>query len=471
MSFIVFVSFTTSCEELFNAEEELSEEEKIDDIIDIDAPLDNLTPEQQKTEMTNTGVEFVSEISNLMDQEAFNVASGLMKRMDNAETKLFKNNTPVQGIVNVLEVMASAKNGESSPISILEVMEVEAEEPSSLKEQWDELVGVYEFDLKNNELPEEPTSKSDKIIIKFPSSETATTNDCRIEISNFKSQTFSSDIVDDLDTEDLPLSIKAELFKSDKSIMSYEMSASYKSDGIPTAISSTLKMGVFSFNVSGKNEDNDIAADWSFKKDQTTLMAIGAFVVGKFTESAFEDAEDTEDPTKVISSGGAYLTIMNMKLGGKVKFTELYNEAEKISDKYSSQYEAIEDEYNKTWNWEKYDADMEKVEMQESKEMIPIINKYVEIALINTTRNKTVCKGEVIWDDTDDNVSIRLVFDDDSKEDITTYFDDENTFKPIIDKFEELTTKMNNKFPMLEETEDYEDDYEDDYVDYTPYKK
>ncbi len=430
---------------------------------------DNLTPEQQKEVLSSTGVSVAQELSTLTDQTAINAAASMIKRMDSN----LKSATPYMSIISSVASLSDDKNNAYALLKSIE-KEVSSEEevstPDTIINQWNEIKGMtYTYNFSTKEL-EETENREDAIIINFPASETATTNTGKLKISNITTFTITEKGKISEEFYDLPKSAEILLTVNSKEEMKFVFTATYKADGTPTKVNASLTIGVYSLSGEFDNTNTKISTDVIFKNATKNIISFGELAEGTFTEDAMSSMEDESELDKVVTKAGAYIAIMDVKLIGNIDVKTMMPAGRAIDDKYESQYDALSSKYETKWkdfykkyggynvdwtNYQKEYMEIQKAENMEyydidkkmNEEMIGVVNTNIEIALINTAKQKKICDGEfyVVNDAAEyhSDMNIKLKFGDGTYEDIETYF--EKGFDNVADEFEKMATKMQNK--------------------------
>ncbi len=144
-------------------------------------------------------------------------------------------------IFSTLNAIVATTRGEKELNNVFDAMiysrELKSEDPESIQEFWDENVGTYTWNPSISDWDEE--LGGDKIIFKFPSSESSSTDDAAITIYNYTGVNMSNPIDEDY-TGDLPVSLNADLKVGSEILVSFVFGASYNSDGVPNAVAADL---------------------------------------------------------------------------------------------------------------------------------------------------------------------------------------------------------------------------------------
>lgn len=378
------------------------------------------TPEDIKGMIEQEGIKFIQEISTLEDQTAINSIDAL--------NSLFETNNPFEeeatpGIIMKPLIPVRFLD---EPTTALKLMAPEEEGPETITELYDEVAGTYDWDASLQEWTY--TDDVENIIVNFPSDEVGTTNDAQISISYTGFQ--PTDYTDSLLAEyagDLPASLVYTLSINQASIMAITITADYKTSGMPTALSTELVIGSYTFLAEVSNDDVNALINYSLKKTGgLTIIDIGASAVGDLTQEAAEEMENEAD---MINSATVHFQIMDIRLAGDVDVTSLDLALTAISgsDSIARTLEAT------------------------------AINQYVNINAKFVSTNKTIAVAEAVvilgtntyWDYfLDEEVTenswetdLHLVFGDESKIALETYFG--SGFDALEDEINLFATEMN----------------------------
>jgi hypothetical protein len=265
------------------------------------------------------------------------------------------------------------------------------------------------------------TEGGDKIIFKFPSTETGTTNNAEFSIYGYSGQQVVNTAAEY--EGDVPTALKADLTVGGTKQIEYSFTASYKTNGEPTSVVTSLTIGTFKFSFEAKNTTSEVSADYSLTKSGTNLLSFGAGASGNFNSDVISDTTSTVGD--VATAGSAYFQIMNIKFAGEVNIKSLDAALEAAST-----IEAEATAFNANVTFVVFYADTKK--------------KIADTEFYSTTREECYdYNGDGVEDgcDTEDAIDIRLIFADDSKADLETYteigFEDlETELETFIDELE-----------------------------------
>jgi len=403
--------------------------------------------EENKAVVEESAISMANTMDDMKDLETVDVAVNLGNILDtddplkSATTKRSKINT-------VIHAIAGIKTGENDLNTLFEALKVSRElkdDPETLQEIWDELVGTYSWDTGMEEWDFE--AGGDKVIFEFPSAEGGMTNDAVFTVYNYNSVMLTTNPLDDEYEGDFPTSLNADLKVGTTELISFVFSAQYNSDGIPSMLAADLTIETFAFEVDITNTDTKVSANYKFNQSGTTIMDIGGTASGLFTQEnidnntvTYSDSYDEWEEVEfeeVLRSATAHFRLFNIKILGDIDVKGLVDQLNII----------YEDDDDYEFDWDA--ADEAAVEE---------INKYVDLRVLNVADNEKIAEAEAYivyeedeWDEWS-YIDFRLVFADGSRVDLETYF--EEGFDDFIDEVNTLIYELNRDYDWdLEEIE------------------
>jgi hypothetical protein len=446
-----------------------------------DVNYSSLPVEQHKTNIENTGQEMFDEMQAMEQEPAMQVNINLASLINTADpfeaAGVNLKKAQLEQTIAFAPIFATANYSETGMSGILKSMQYNpTEDPESIQEAYDMLIGVYAWDFELEDWTY--TETGDKIVFQFPSEETGTTNNASYTIQ-YEGYTGTNPI-EDYDG-DIPQMVSAELIVDNASLSSLLAEMAYTSEGYPTSIEVTFTLGAFEWYMMASNTNNAaFTTEYSFKHSDTILLKLKLDASGNWTKENIEDnfveetryyldyydevsqqwiwQEVTENDEwnytetetefnihKIITDGNASFQIMNLKVAGAIDLENFGNKMIEIDDTYDwdTQEEQIIDEQVAAIN--QYVS--LSLRYAESDEVIAVVEAYpvsesysYESYYYNGTWNET----PMTVTETDYWFDMRFVFSDGSKVDAASYFDD---------VFEDLIADL----------EDYMDDLEDTY--------
>jgi len=373
------------------------------------------TVEQNKAELQDNGIDLVNKITTLKSSSGIQTSIAFSEHINGATLpENIGGRTATPGI-NLLQILSSLGKGEATPRKVIDGMRVKADDFTSIADEYNSVLGVYTYSKANDTWTY--TAGGDKIVFKFPSTKTGTTNNAEYAIYGYKGTTISSGIGGDDYTGDYPTDLKADLTIDGNKKMEYSFSTSYDSKGTPTNITTSIKIDSYTFLYQLTNTTTEAKLDYSLTEGSTVLFALGARGKGSFN---VDDVES--DASETVATASAYFQIMNVKFSGETDATALRNaleSAETIQQKAAA--------YNANYKLIVFYADSKK----------KIADSEFYVGKRSYTDYNCGVFGDINhdgvvdeWDytceeieATEDILQIRMVFADGSKSDLETYTD------------------------------------------------
>ena len=396
-----------------------------------DVKYASYTAEENKQNLEDMGVEMMSEVDALKDEEAIQISIQMLSRMLSSESEELKSMAS-SDIMAPIDLVSRIKREDFNPAEFAKSLkDAQQEDPESLGEFMDEYAGTYtwNFELEDFDYVE----GSDVIIINFPALETHVTNTATLTISNVADFV----VTESVDGEMLPnppLSLSANLAYNSSTLISYNFTATYQSNGMPTSISTILTIGAFSFSADLTHTPYTKASvKYSFKHTDDILLEFYYEMSGNWDEDHIASVDEDFD---IINSANAYIQIMDIKVKGRVN-------AKGLADKM----EQLDKDEN---------ADIDDYEAA--------INQYVDLIVIYVETGEKICEADVeliedtydvcwsydyytgectYWDtETEIEPVIVLTFSDGSPVNYDEYFGD--GFDEVLDAWEDFEMEVND---------------------------
>ncbi len=438
--------FFTSCED------DKTTEDGIDDALE--SEYSSKTPEQSKQDVEDAAVELVSQIDALEDEEAIDVMIEMMNLFGGSETPSALFNVPLKAATILSD---DSKNS----AEVYNLLKATTEEGLALSDSFAAQTATYSYNPSTFEF--DKTENSDAIVFLFPGKEGDLTNTAEIRISDFTVKEITNPRADlelPAGTIEFPTGLKATLKYNDNTLMSYNLSADYSNDGIPTALENTLNIGAFSFNQVLNHDLNQSASfDFSFKNAGDVLIAFGAEINGDWSESNIDDNtyEDSDTDTwtdyvwndetqqyeeveysetytwtetdveEIIQNGNAYMQFMNLKAVGQVNIQTIVNGEQQFDTAHESDRD----------QWGDYPDEIKELEAENLVSLFSANAKFVLIysdnnTLIASLEPYVVTESDSYTDYNGDTytyndyyMDMRMVFSDQSKVSMETYVQNE----------------------------------------------
>jgi len=404
-------------------------------VTEIPETFSSYSPEENKRNLEDNGLELVNEMEGLKSAEGLTASSQLINLFDQAPA------APANGrMLNTARTLQSYKKGQASVRDIFASLRTESDEPKSIQEFYNRHTGTYTWNAQKKDL--DFTRESDRIVFKYPAEETSTENNAEFVISTYKGIETANPI-DEEYQGDLPTELVMAINVDGAQVLGYTFSAAYNEEGEPTNVTTTLQVSDFVFAINAQNEQEQVGARYALNKGNRTLVAIGAGAKGMFTAENIELVENSDDmnPGDVVTDVNAYFQLMNIKLAGNFdveKFTdgyaEIYADEQKANGEWNEEFnsdEAVEKEaalLNESFNLVAFYADSK--EKIADTEVYTYTDSYSYMTYEFDPETQNLVEKEVVEEYV--STDIRLVFADESKSDLETYFDEE--FSELMDE-------------------------------------
>jgi len=374
---------------------------------------------EQKQDVENAGIQLVSELEDLKDSKTMQTMSAMSTLEGNSS--------------GIGAVLFAIENG-NDPKIIATKLKASS---GSIADSFSEEAGIYSWNPNTGEW--DFTTATDKIVFKFPSTETGTSNNAEFAVTEVKTVYLSA--LED----DAPTSIKAYLKVDNAQLLGYTMTASYNAEGLPTSANTALDIeGQFLISATVSSSTSHVSEDFAFTHNGANIISFGAEADGDFTEKKATEVENTMDNMEAIedlsiigellSSASFYYQIIDIKLSTSVN-------SKAISEKID-------------------------INSSESK-MLEVMNENIDITLAYEN-GEIIAETEIILTETTDEwgytysePNIEFIFADESKVAADVYFDESmGQFEAEMDAF---ITDMKNTFGIEEQENSYESDYDYSY--------
>lgn len=416
---------------------------------DLDAKFADKDDEAVKADLEQSGLEFSDKMEVLVDEEAIEVSANLMNLLFNSSVE---KNTIALAPLKALKSMETG-NTSSNNIERL-LMPFSEEETVSIMDEWLEVTGVYEYNFDTDDF--DYTSGGEEVIVKFPGAESDQANTAEIKIYDFKVKEITNphEALEDLETSDVPTSIKMSLKYNGTEIMSYSYSASFQNNGIPTSAETSVTLGIHTLSSEITHSPYTAATGkLTFKQNDEVLIEAFQGASGDWSEENIDENTvvysdewgewEEVDAENILESANAYFQVLNIRIAAKIDINKFVPEAEALDEKY----------YGDDWN--------ELSESQEQayyNELAALVNEHADMVVVNTKTKEKLAKAEAAvklytytdewceydWDtgeytsceDQYYDLAVNMVFSDGSKIDAETYFSE--GFDDVITAFENM---------------------------------
>jgi hypothetical protein len=428
------------------------------------------TVEENKAVIEKAGSDFVKVMTRMKSIETIDLIANLGDVMAKKSSSgfLFSKDSKLFSTLGAFTATAKGEKGIKSVFTEMVSPKGLSEDPESIKQFWDDNVGTYTWNEGISDW--DIVLGGTKIIFKFPSSDVSTTNDATFTVSNYAGVNISNPVDEDY-TGDLPISLNADLKVGSKTLVTYVFSASYNTDGVPTAIASDLIIENYKFEVDITNNTEVVSVSYKFLENDQLVMEMSITGEGLFTESnynantithtethtyiidyvwnpstlqwvpvydTYTDEWKETDFEEIINSATASFQLFNIALRGQINIKGLVDQLDLIDKDLEN--ETITDE-----------AAMNQYAAQ--------INQTLNLRLVNVDNNEILAKAEayvvneVGYGYTDYYINFRLTFNDGSPIDLDTYFN--SGFDSFVDELNAFITSVNSDFDLDMDLIDY----------------
>lgn len=290
------------------------------DELDLDKELkfSKLSVEEQKASIEQNGLDLVTAMEGMQDTKAM---TALMNMPEMTGDEI--DNAPMQRLVSDI------KNGRQKAFSNFD-------KQMRISYIDSEVWGEYTYNFTTEEM-EQVKELTNKLIINFPATASATTNTAKITI------TYEESTVEIPDTENemFPSKITFVMTVGGSEVMSANFAGKYYSDGTPQEVTQSLKMDTYEWTAKVKNDKKTASESYEFKNGKKTLLKSVAEVNGTLTEAALTGAAEN-----AITDFALFFQVMDVAVkGGTTDLKGFVTEMnaidyDKLSDKQQTEKEA-----------------------------------------------------------------------------------------------------------------------------------
>jgi len=377
---------------------------------EIPTEFSELTTEQSKAKLEENGLLLVNNMNQLKGSAGIKTAvsfSHFLSLSDLPATESGRKVTSIQPL-DLLQSLAQFGRGKNSASEVLSGFRMKETDPQTAQELFDSQVGVFAFN-STDETWTFTAADNGKIVFQFPSTEAGTANNAEFVIYGYTSVQIQNTEAEY--TGDLPTALKADLTVNGTKQISYSFIASYKNNGEPTAVETSLAINPFTFKFELTNNSSEVSAEYSLTNGNQHLISFGFGGNGNFSSS---NINGSGDAGSVLEKASAYFQIVNIRFAGEADVKSI---DALLADDATAEEEA--EAYNAHSTFVVFYADSKK--------------KIADTEFYGVTESETYCwqtdiNGDGILEEecytyTDEIIDIRLIFADGSKADLDTYTD------------------------------------------------
>lgn len=411
---------------------------------EIPGDFSSYTPEQNKANLEDNGIELIHEMEDLKDAPGVEATASFAYWMDQAPA------APANGrILRTAHTLQKYQKGDASAKDIFASMRMTTDEPESIQEFYNHYIGVYSWNSSTEEW--NYSKEGSNIVFKFPSTENGSSNNAELLIHSYEGVNLSNPLADDYHG-DLPTKLVTEVKVDGTQVMVYNFTAAYNQEGEPTSVKTSLSLNSFTFAFEAKNDSENVGSAYSLTKGDKILISMGAGAKGTFTTEQIEKVNDSDTYNEgdIVSEANAYFQVMDIKMAGGVNVASL---ADGMDEIYADEPPYTNEEEYKAY--EKAQADKEA----------KLYNDNVDLVVFYASKKEKIADTEfytyedtyeyytyeydyenetyypVIKEGSYTTVGMKFIFADDSKSDMEAYFGE---------GFDELTTELTKFMEGLE---------------------
>jgi hypothetical protein len=419
--------------------------------------------DENKGTIEDNGIQLTQEMDQMKDLDAIKIAINFGKQMD--QSGLPVGSSAMKAGLTPENVLIAYKNGTLTSKSASDMLKSATSDPENLLDAWNQVVGTYDYNKITDEF--DKTEGGNEIVINFPGYETDLTNTAQIKVNNFnymtvtESYTVDGEEMTDLVDQQLPTSLHSELSYTGTVLITWNLSASFQSNGMPTSFSSVLTVAPYSLGVELTHTPySEATSTFSFKSGSDILIETHTEVSGDWTETninnnviihydvytyqiydwqtdSYVEVTDSNRWSEVyveniVQNSNAYLQVLDIKVAGLVDLKAIAPEARSLDDKYENE-QISEQDY--------------------AQQMVDLINSNAKLVVVSVKDNVLICKAELYVYHNEENSSyepaLKFIFGDGSSVDAETYFSSgqyENEFGDLIDQIETLVDDFDAEY-------------------------
>jgi hypothetical protein len=377
------------------------------------APTTVYNDEQNKENLQNTGLSMMKEMDDAKNLVGIDYTMHFADLVEKADP--FGSSAAFMPMKVISDLASFGENGSTKA---LESSLKRGGSEDNLNDAYTSRLGEYSWNGNGWN-----KKASNKIIMRFPSSDAKTVNNASYEITfvNYA----GAGLPDDL-KGNVPSSVNAKFIVDGKTLVQLEFKGVYNTDAIPSLLDAKLSVFPYSFSSTFTNTSSNISKVFAFKRNDKTLLAMGANIKGNLDKATIENMinnENAEEINKVVKSISAYTQIFDIIIKGEANVDGIVNDVK-------GKNEVSEDEQAAT------------------------ANKNLKVGVYYVSSGQQIANSEFYVKEhkyqygtvlnTEKELDIRMVFKDGSTADLETYF--KNGFDKLGDEFEKFAKDLDNRY-------------------------
>jgi len=377
--------------------------------------MSDLTVEEHKENLQDQGIAFMNDMSAMENMSSIQI----IQDFANLEVSEDEMTAPVLSILNPLTAI---KSNSASTLK-LKSLSTDSETLSGL---FADNAGIYTYNAET--LSWDKVESTEEITFNFPAG-SSTTNNATISFTDF--EVIDSPNADNSSAElsELVKSLKVVISKNNVPQMSFAMSASYNSDGLPenSNIAFTFAEG-YTFTTTTALTSKIASFDQSFTYNTKQLYASHLEFNGDINYDAIINATEEDTDTydqALLKSANAWFSINNIKFQGVADIKGFNSDLENINANGSEEtvMTKVAAAYNNNLKF--------YIKYKDSEDIIAK-NEFYAVEITDDW-------GNSYWD-----VDQRIIFSDKSAMDETTFFD--SGFDNLQSAIEEWANAMDTNY-------------------------
>lgn len=281
--------------------------------------MSDLETDKHKTNFENEGLALMEDMEAMKNLSSLHIIKDFMELDANEGDAL----------APVLSPIAKLTEGGTSVFGLKSLV---VEDPNSFSEMFNQESGIYTYNKVSHEW--DYVASPEEITYIFPTS-VSTTNNAKISVTDFDCVVSPNQDYPGIDEGEMEVelikSLKVAVYQSDVEMLTFTLSASYNSDGMPTKTKEVLSMNegyalTFETSLSGSS----LSYNQAFTYKGESLIASHFEVNGDLDyDNLMDNVESEENPDvfeqTVISSANAWFSIKNIKFQGLINIEKLIN--------------------------------------------------------------------------------------------------------------------------------------------------
>jgi hypothetical protein len=391
------------------------------------------TVEESKSNVEQNAVDLVDQLDAMTSAKAIKVLMNLNDLQNGTEEKSALKN-PVLEPLSLMSTMSDKSKAGKAFDRMKRISQRFESDPVSFSALFDSIAGKYTYNFGTGSF--DKTELADQVVFEFPGLKTDQTNTAVITVNNFS----VADISDPFDgwpsglAAELPASIKADLKYNGNSIAGFTLSASYKSDGMPTKVNLEMFVDDFTLTMTAVHSPYTSASNKNTLKFkdailfETYIAAEGDWSQANIDSSKVETEYGTDlHIDEIIHNANAHVILMNLNVVGTVDVKTLGDSLWALDKKHDLMSE-------------------EAV----AQAQVNAINASAKLVVIYRDSNTKIAEAEAYVAQEDDGYGginyypdMRFVYADGSKVDINTYINNEldSFYTSVNDFIDKLNTE------------------------------